>query len=140
MPPGLCHVRTPQSTLPGRWAPHVRQYSPDCFPTQLSTYKMEINISVVQFSCSVVSDSLRPYGLQHTRPPCPSPTPGVDSNSCPLSCDAIQPSHPLSSPTPSTFNLFQHQGLFQMSQFFPSGGQTIGVSALPSVLPMNIQD
>ena len=54
--------------------------------------------------------------------------------------DAIQPSHPLSSPFPPTFNLSQHQGLFQLSQFFASGGQSIGVSASTSVLPMNIQD
>ena len=55
-------------------------------------------------------------------------------------CDDIQPSHPLSSPSPPTFNLSQHQGLFPMSQFFASGGQSIGVSASASVLPMNIQD
>ena len=54
--------------------------------------------------------------------------------------DAIQPSHALSSPSPPTFNLSQHQGLFQMSQFFASGGQSIGASASASVLPMNIQD
>ena len=54
--------------------------------------------------------------------------------------DAIQPSHPLSSPSPPTFNLSQHQGLFQMSQLFASGGQSIGVSASTSVLPVNIQD
>ena len=68
----------------------------------------------VQSSCSVVSDSLRPHGLQHTRPPCPSPAPGVCSNSCPLSqwCQLIQPSRPLSSPSPPAFNLSQHQGLF----------------------------
>ena len=55
--------------------------------------------------------------------------------------DAIQPSHPLLSPSPPTFNLSQHQaGSFQMSQLFPSGGQSIGVSASASVLPMNIQD
>ena len=54
--------------------------------------------------------------------------------------DAIQPSHPLSSPSPPTFNLSHHQGLFKMSQFFASGGQRIGVSASASVLPMNIQD
>ena len=62
------------------------------------------------------------------------------SNSCPLSwCDAIQPSHPLLSPSPPAFNLSQHQGLFQC-QFFASGGQSIGVSASTSVLPMNTQD
>ena len=54
--------------------------------------------------------------------------------------DAIQPSHPLSSPSPPTFNLFQHQGLFAMSQFFASGGQSVGASASTSVFPMNIQD
>ena len=65
-----------------------------------------------QFSHSVVSDSLQPYGLQHTRPFCQSLTPGVYSNSCPLISDAIQTSHPLSSPSPPAFNLSQHQGLF----------------------------
>ena len=72
-----------------------------------------IQFSSVQFSCSVVSDSLRTHGLQHTRPPCPSPTPGVHSNSCPSIGDAIQPSHPLSSPSPPAPNPSQHQGLFQ---------------------------
>ena len=67
----------------------------------------------VQFSCSVVSDSLWPHEPQHTRPPCPSPTPGVYSNPCPLSWDAIQPSHPLSSPSPPAPNPSQQQGLFK---------------------------
>ena len=67
----------------------------------------------IQFSCSVVCDSLRPHGLQHSRPPCPSPTPGPCSNSCPWVGDAIQPSHPLSSPSSPTFNLSQDQGLFK---------------------------
>ena len=67
----------------------------------------------VQFSHSVVSDSLRPRESQHARPPCPSPTPRVYSNSCPSSCDAIQPSHPLSSPSSPVPNPSQHQGLFQ---------------------------
>ena len=95
--------------------------------------------SSVQFSCSVVSDSLRPHGLQHVRPPCPSPTPGVYSNSCPLSrwC------HPTVSSSvihfPSHLQFFPTSGSFPMSQFFASGGQSIGVSALASVLPMNIQ-
>ena len=70
------------------------------------------NISV-QFSHSGMSDSLRPHGLQHARLPCPSPTPWVYSNSCPLSWCAIQPSHPLSSPSPSAFNISQHQDLFK---------------------------
>ena len=63
-----------------------------------------------QFSHSVVSDSLWPHEPQHARPPCPSPAPGVYQNSCPLISDAIQPSHPLSSPSPPTFSLSQHQG------------------------------
>ena len=94
----------------------------------------------VQFSRSVVSDSLRPGGLQHARPLCPSPTPGVYSNSCPFSrwC------HPTisSSVIPFSFCLqsFPASGSFQMSQLFASGGQSIGVSASTSVLPMNIQD
>ena len=64
----------------------------------------------VQFSCSVVSDSLPPHELQHARPPCPSPTPRVHSN---YVSDAIQPSHPLSSPFPPAPNPSQHQSLFQ---------------------------
>ena len=67
----------------------------------------------VQFSCLVVSDSLRPHGLQHTRRPCPSPAPGVASIHVHRVSDAIQPSHPLSSPSLPDFNLSQHQELFQ---------------------------
>ena len=94
----------------------------------------------VQFSCSVESDSLRPHELQHARPPCPSPTPGGCSNSCPSSrwCHpAISSSVvPFSSHLPS----FPASGSFQMSQFFTSGGQSIGVSASASVLPVNIHN
>ena len=67
----------------------------------------------VQFSCSNVSNSLQAHGLQSMRPPCPSLIPGAYSNSCPLNGDAIQPSHSLLFPSPPTFNLSQHQGLFQ---------------------------
>ena len=94
----------------------------------------------VQFSCSAVSYSLWPHGLQHARPPCPSPTPRVYPNSCPLS----QRCHPTISfsvsPFSSHLQSFPASGSFQMSQFFASGGQTIGVSASTSVLPMNTQD
>ena len=87
-----------------------------------------------------MNNSLRPHGLQHTRPPCPSPTPGVDSNSCPLS----QWCHPAISssvvPFSSYLQFFPASGSFPMSQFFTEGGQSIGVSASASVLPMNIQD
>ena len=93
-----------------------------------------------QFSCSVVSDSLRPPESQHARPPCPLPSPGVHSDSRHRVGNAIQPSHPLSSPYPPALNLSQHQGFFLMSQFFASGGQSIGGSASALVLPMNIQD
>ena len=92
-----------------------------------------------QFSRSVVSNSLRPHGLQHTSPPCPSPTPGVYSNSCPLSWWC----HPTISSSVVPFSHLQSfpaSGSFQMSQFFESGGQSIGVSASASVLPRNIQD
>ena len=67
---------------------------------------------LVQFSRSVVSDSLRPHESQHTRPPCPSPTPGVYSNACPLIGDAIQPSHPLSSPSSPARNVFTTSSQF----------------------------
>ena len=71
--------------------------------------------SVNRFRCSVASYSLQPHELQHARPLCPSPIPGACSNSCPLSGDAIQPSHPLSSPSPLAFDISQHQSLFQES-------------------------
>ena len=95
---------------------------------------------LVQFSCSVMSDSLRPHELQHTRPPCPSPTPGVYPNSCPLSqwCHLTISSSVV--PFSSCLQSFPTSGSFQTSQFFASGGQNIGVSASTSVLPMNIQD
>ena len=96
--------------------------------------------SSVQFSCLVMSDTLRPHGPQHTRPSCPSPTPRVYPNSCPLS----QWCHPTiwSSVIPfaSCPQSFPASGSFQMSQLFASGGQSIGVSASTSVLPMNTQD
>ena len=96
----------------------------------------------IQFSLvySVVSDSLQPHGLQHARPPCPSPTPGIYSNSCLLSwwCHPIISSFVV--PFPSCLQSFPASGSFQMSQFFQSGGQSVGVSASASVLLMNIQD
>ena len=94
----------------------------------------------VQFSRSVMSNSLWPHGLQHARPPCPSLTPGVYSNSCPLSWWC----HPtiLSSIVPFSSHLqsFPESRSFQMSQLFTSGGQSIGVSASTSVLPMKTQE
>ena len=94
----------------------------------------------VQFSHSVMSDSLKPHGLQHARPPCPSPTPRICSNSCPLSRSC----HPTISssvvPFSSPLQSFPASGSFKMNQLFASSGQSIGVSPSTSVLPMNIQD
>ena len=75
--------------------------------------KLEIELPAVQFSCSVVSNSLQSHESQHTRPPCPSPTPGVHSESRPSSQWCIQLPRPLLFPSPSAFNFSQHQGLFQ---------------------------
>ena len=97
-------------------------------------------LSSVQFSLSVVSNSLQPHGLQHARPPCPSPTPRVYSDSCPLSLWC----HPTISssvvPFSSCLQSFPSSGSFPMSQLFASNGQSTGVSASTYVLPMNIQD
>ena len=116
--------------------------SPYCLPLFLFLLSLLLIIPSfsVQFSCSVVSDSLRPHGLQHTRLPCPSPSPRACSNPCPLSrwC------HPTISfsVVPFSFCLQSSPALgsFQVSQFFTSGSQSIGVSASASVLPINIQD
>ena len=96
--------------------------------------------NIHKFSRSVKSDSLCPHRLQHARPPCPSPAPRTYSNSCPLNrwC------HPTTSssvvPFSSRLQSFPASGSFPMSLFFASGGQSIGVSASKSVLPVNIQD
>ena len=96
--------------------------------------------SVSQFSCSIMSNSLQPHALQHSRLPCPSPTPKTYSNSCPSS----RLCHPTisSSLVPFSFCLqsFPASGSFPISQFFTSGGQSIEVSVSASVLPMNIHD
>ena len=105
----------------------------------ITSYK-RLEKDSVQFSHSVMSNSLGPHELQHARPPCPSPTPGVNPNPCPLSwwchptiSSSVVPfsSCPQSSPA---------SGSFQMSQLFASGGQSTEVSASTSVLPKNIQD
>ena len=96
--------------------------------------------SSVQFSCSVVSDCSWSHRLQHARPLCPSPTPRVYSHSCPLSWWC----HPTISSSVICFSFhlqsFPESGAFPVSQFFASGGQSIGASVSASVLPMNIQD
>ena len=115
-------------------------------PWRLSDMRHTKHLSImssafsVQFSHSVVSDSLRPHGLQNTRLPCPSPTPGVYSNSCPSSWWC----HPTISsslvPFSSCPQSFPTSGSFPVSQFFTLDGQSIGVSTSTSVLSMNIQD
>ena len=95
--------------------------------------------SSVHFSCSVVSDSLRPHESQHARPPCPSPTPGIHPNPCPSS----RWYHPAISssvvPFSSCPQSFLASGSFPMSQLFTWGGQSTGVSALASFLPKKSQ-
>ena len=105
----------------------------------LWTVACQASLSSFQFSHSVVSDSLRPHGLQDTRLPCPSPTRGACSDSCPSS----QWCHPTISSSLVSFSCLQSfsaSGSLLMSQFFASGGQSIGISASTSVLPMSIQD
>ena len=98
------------------------------------------SVSSVQFSHTVVSNSLQPHGLQHARLPCPSPTPGTCSNSCPSSswCYPTISSSVVS--FSSCLQYFAASGAFPMSQCFISDGQSIGSSASTSVLPRNIQD
>ena len=111
-----------------------------CSGSCLSPFKLALVFSSVQFSHSVMSDSLQPHEPQHARPPCPSPTARVYPYPCPLSrwC------HPTISssvvPFSSCPQSFPASGSFQMSQLFASGGQSTGVSASTSVLPVNTQD
>ena len=121
---GLCKALSPLSlTLWGHWCVCGFWASEFC---------------PAQFSRSIVSNSLWHHGLQHARPPCPSPTPGAYSNSCPLSwwCHPTISSSVI--PFSSCFQSFSTSGSFPMSQFFASDGQSIGVSASAVVLPMNI--
>ena len=110
----------------------------DWCPSVMNNYQKQSSMrSILQFSHSVVSDSLWPHESQHARPPCPSPTPGVHSNSCPLSqwCHpSISSCRPFSCP-----QSFPISGSFLVSWLFASGGQSIGASASVSVFPVNIQ-
>ena len=125
--------------------PLLLQLSSQVLPLHLCIYSVQF--SSVQFSGSVVSDSLQPHEPQHARPPCPSLTPGVYPNSCALSrwCRLTISSSviPFSSsviPFSSCLQSFPTSRSFQISQLFASHGQNIGVSASTSVLPMNTQD
>ena len=108
-----------------------------------TSHEVQINLhggSSVQFSHPVVSDSLRAHGLQQTRLPCPSPAPRAYSNSCPSS-QRWKPSHlTLGHPLPLPPSIFLSIRVFSKESALQSGGQSIGDSASPSVLPMNIQD
>ena len=139
----LVHNWLPTVILPGllRWENQV------ACPTVSVSVHCSMNakscltqFSSVQFSCSVVSDSLRPHESQHARPPCPSPTARVYSNSCPSSrwCHPAITSSVI--PSSSCPQSLPESGSFPMSQLFAWGGQSIGVSATASVLPMNTQD
>ena len=152
--PPACQLQTPCSLaiISSRPAPQPSYYnspnrplpSTHCEPYHFSSYRSSTLISSflssVQFSHSVMSNSLWPHGLQHTRPPCPSPTPRVYSNLCPLSWWC----HPTISssvvPFSSHLQSFPASGSFPMSQLFASGGQSIGISESASVLPMNSHD
>ena len=108
--------------------------------TYSEEYHSFIWVSSTHFSHAVVSDSLQPHGLHHARLPCPSPTPGACSNSFPWSRWCHPPISSSVNPCSSRLQSFPASGSFPMSQFFTSCGQSIGVSASTSVLPVNIQD
>ena len=114
-------------------------YPQELYNQAKSNRKSSLTSSSVQSSHSVVSDPLWPHGLQHSRPPCPSPAPRAYSNSCPSSrwCHSTILSSVVPFFCPQSFPA---SGSFQMSHFFASGGQSIGVSASASVLAMNIQE
>ena len=115
---------------------HYTDYKSISSPRLLFIYIPEH--SSVQFNCSIVSDSLQPHGLQHARLPCPLPTPGAYLNLFSRWCHATISFSVI--PFSYCLQSFPASGSFQMSQFFTSGGQSIGVSASTSVLPMNIHD
>ena len=111
------------------------------FPSKMNDKDLHANsLFSVQFSCSLMSNCLWPHELQHSRLPCPSPTPGVHPNPCPLSwcCHATISSSVV--PFSSCSQSFLASGSLQMSQLFASGGPSIGVSASTAVLPRNTQD
>ena len=108
--------------------------------TYFSTRAINYLALSIQFSRSIMSDYLRPHRLQYARLPCPPPTPGAYSNSCPLSWWHNLTTSSSAVPFSSRLQSFPASGSFQMSQFFASGGQNIEVSASASVLPVNIQD
>ena len=129
----MCLTLKPPGSLPGSSVHGIFQ------SRMLKWFAIPFSSSV-QFSHWVMSDSLQPHGLQHTRPPCPSPIPGIYSNSCPSSQWCRPTISSFLVPFSSCPKPFPSSGSFQLSQLFASGGQSIGVSASESVLPMNTQD
>ena len=127
-----------QCTVYGERRPKDRENFSLNFPCLAIKYKFYF--TSVQFSSvTQLCLTLWPHGLQHARPPCPLPTSGVYSNSCPLSWWFYSAISSSVIPFSSCLQSFPASGSFQISQFFASGGQSIGVSASPSVLPINIQ-
>ena len=120
--------------------PHSFPISLPCLHVYWMKSPITFQFSSVQFSRSVMSDFLWPHGLQHTRPPCLSPTPGVYSDSCPFSQWCYPTISSSVVPFSSCPQSFSASGSFPMSQFFESGGKSIGVSASTSILPTNTQD
>ena len=126
-------------SITNSWSPRKPMSIVSVMPSKHLIFCRPLLLSSVQFSCSVVSDSLRPCESQHTRPPCPSPTPGVHSDSCPLS----QWCHPAISSSVVPFSSCPQSlpalGSLPMSQLFAWGGQSTGVSASASFLPKKSQ-
>ena len=136
-----CHFLLQEIFLTQESNLHFQHWQADSSPlSHLGSTLFSSQFSSVQFSHSVLSDSLRPHELQHTRPPCPSQTPGVYSNSSPSSRwyhPAISSSVIPFSSRPQSLPV---SGSFPVSQLFAWGSQSIGVSASTSVRPMNTQD
>ena len=123
-------------TVDGDFSHKIKRH----FPLGRNLWQTSVQFSSVQSSCLVMSDSLQPHESQQVSPPCPSPTPGVYSNSCPCSwwCHPAISSFVI--PFSSCPQSLPASGSFSMSQLLPWGGQSVGVSASASVLPMNTQD
>ena len=130
----------PGSSVHGiSWA-RILKWVAVSFSRGSSLLRDQTRVSSVQFSCLVMSKSLWPHGLQHASLPCPLPAPEAYLNSCPLSWWCHPTISSLVIPFSSCLQSFPASKSFPRSQFFASGGQSIGVSAWASVLPMNIQD
>ena len=128
------------SALPATTPPPKHKNTQETLVTQTASRLTRYFLSSVQFSCSVASDSLWPHESEHARPPCPSPTPGVYPNPCASSRWCHQAISSSVIPFSSCPQSLPASESFPMSQLFTWGGQSIGVSASASVLPMNTQD